>query len=80
MKLEGCYIMRKQISVTHPRVIEIFAQQKNVSRYIQDAVLAYDGYRENNYVTREELMQILNGVTIKRQSVSREDVKCILDL
>lgn len=75
--------MRKQISVTHERVIELFEAQENVSKYIEKCVLAYEDFREHDYVTREELMQILKGYSVPTattQKINRNDLSSVLDL
>ena len=77
--------MRKQISVTNKTVIEIFAKQKNVSKYIQEAVLAYENIKNNDYITRQEVLELLaeyepQAAAPAKNKVSKKDLKCILDL
>lgn len=55
--------MRKQISVTHEKVIELFEAQENVSKYIEKCVLAYEDFREHDYITREEVLDLLKEWT-----------------
>lgn len=80
--------MRKQISVTNEKVLELFDKQQNVSKFIEKCVLAY---HEANcgYVTREEVIELIESYLVGREintptdnetSVNRDDLECILDL
>lgn len=76
--------MRKQISVTHERVIELFESQENVSKYIEKCVLAYEDFKEHDYITRAEVMELLKGYNSPTastpQKITKDDLSGVLDL
>lgn len=72
--------MRKQISVTNPKVLEYFEQQDNVSKYIERAVLQYEDFKEHDYVTRQEVLELISGFHRATVKVTTNDIDSILKL
>lgn len=59
--------MRKTISVTNPKVLEIMSNSENASKLIEKAILYYIE-RDNNYITRSEVLEMI--ASIKRSPVT----------
>ena len=84
----GEKFMRKNISVTNERVLEAMAQADNASRLIEDAVIYYLDSIEKEYITKEEvsnmILDALKNVEIKNPNYSQEqlgnDITSILEL
>lgn len=72
--------MRKQISVTNKQVLKYFSKQENVSKYIEKCVLQYEDFKENDYITREEVLELLSNQGSSSYQVTKADIQDVLDL
>lgn len=60
--------MRKTISVTNKKVLEIMNSSGNASKLIEKAILYYVE-RDKNYITRSEVLEIISN--IKQSPIER---------
>jgi len=64
----GGLSMRKTISVTNPKVLEIMSNSENASKLIEEAILYYME-RDKNYITRSEVLEMI--ANIKQTPISQ---------
>ncbi len=79
---------KKHISVTDERVLRAMEESKNASRLIEEAVLYYLDRAGKEYITREQVQEMIgnafSGIEIKNPNYNteqlKEDIASILDL
>lgn len=78
--------MRRQISVTHPVLLEKFKEiteeKGNVSKYIEEAVLYYMDFKTHDYITRDEFLHMLAKINFapKNSPIDKKDISSIINL
>lgn len=80
--------MRKNISVTNERVLQALDESSNFSKLIELAVLHYLDTADKDYMTRLEVIELINSFMMMNQketistqaTVSKNDLTDILNL
>ena len=80
--------MRKNISVTNERVLKALDESANFSKLIEVAVLHYLDTADKDYMTRLEVIELINSfmmiqtskTAVSKQTVSKDDLTDILNL
>ena len=69
--------VRRNITTTNERVDEALEQAENTSKFIEKCVLYYLDAVEKEYVTKEELEDIINGHTRKVEILNKNYLQVV---